>query len=259
VPDLFKPSLAWNILLNHPPLSDYALAVKSPGNGKHTYFIVPWKGKLLIGTGHASWLDDKIDSPVVSREHMEKFLYGVNQALPGLDAAKENIEHIFSGFLPVRNPGSTQLTTRGVILHHGDIGGPEGFYSVSGIKFTTARRMAQNFLDRIPLNNHRRNQKETQRTVEPLDTYDGFANLTTNYAATNYNYTWKEQVKKIVQEEAVMHLDDLIFRRSDAWEKADRALEIAPRICDLMGWDEYRRKRELQRLSALFNRVTSGS
>ena len=257
-PDLFKPSLAWNILLNQTPLSEYALAVRSPADGKQTYFLIPWKGKLLIGTGHAPWPDAGIDSPVVSSEHVEKFLDDVNRALPGLYADRSNIDYVLSGFLPVRNPGSTKLTSRGVILHHGDIGGPEGFYSVSGIKFTTARRVAQKLLDRIPLKNRIRDiEKKTRRSAEAIDSYDAFADLTTNSITNKDDPIWKEQLKKIVQEEAVQHLDDVIFRRSDIWEEAGYALEIAPQICDLIGWDEYRRKQELQRLSAFFDRVTT--
>ena len=258
VPDLFKPSLAWNILLNREPLSEYALAVRSPADGKQTYFIVPWKGKLLIGTGHAPCLDGQIDSPIVSSEHIGKFLDDVNQTLPGLNAGKENIEHILSGFLPVRKHGSTQLTARGVILHHGDIGGPEGFYSVSGIKFTTARRVAQRLLDRIQLKLRRRDTKnETRRPVKELDSYDALATLMPKSLTDTDDLIWKEQVIKVVQEEAVQHLDDLIFRRSDIWEEAGHALEIAPHICDLIGWDEYRRNQELQRLSTLFDRDTT--
>jgi glycerol-3-phosphate dehydrogenase len=41
----------------------------------------------------------------------------------------------------VRTAGSTSLTAREAIVDHGASGGPQGFYSVTGIKFTTARKV----------------------------------------------------------------------------------------------------------------------
>lgn len=254
-PNLFKPSLAWNILLNRTPLSQYALAVRSPAGRRQTYFIIPWKRKLLIGTGHAPCSDDRIDSPAISSDHMDKFLNDLNLTVPGLDAAKSNIDYILSGFLPVRKLGSIQLTSRGVILNHGSIGGPEGLYSISGIKFTTARRVAQKLLERIFSKNSRFKQKEKPSSSKNLKFCEAGANPIINCKINNNEQICKEQLEKIVQEESVQHLDDLIFRRSDIWEEAKHAREIAPMICEMIGWDEYRQKQELKRLSACFERI----
>ena len=254
VPDLFKPSLAWNVLLNRTPLSDYALAVRSRANDKQTYFLVPWKGRLLIGTGHAACSDDPIESPAVSTEQMDQFLDGVNRALPGLNAVKDDIAYVLSGFLPVRKPGSTQLTARGLILHHGDIGGPEGFYSVSGIKFTTARRVAQRLLDRIPFTRRNDDQKETHNGSAGPPSFDVLEAPPAFSMTNDDDSIWKEHLKKIVREEAVRHLDDVIFRRTDIWEDPMRAKEIAPAIGVLFDWDESRRKREIANLFKLLER-----
>jgi glycerol-3-phosphate dehydrogenase len=185
---------------------------------------------------------------------MDQFLDGVNRALPGLNAVKDDIVYVLSGFLPVRKPGSTQLTSRGLILHHGDIGGPEGFYSLSGIKFTTARRVAQRLLDRMAV---------ARRNDDPKEANDGsngppptdLSEAPPAFSLTNDDDSiLKEQLIKIVREEAVQHLDDVIFRRTNIWEDPMRAKEIAPAIGVLFDWDESRRKREIANLFKLLER-----
>ena len=50
IPALFKPSIAWNALIDRPALSTYALAVAPKKPGARTYFLRPWKGRFLAGT-----------------------------------------------------------------------------------------------------------------------------------------------------------------------------------------------------------------
>jgi glycerol-3-phosphate dehydrogenase len=252
IPELFKPSLAWNILLNCKPLSEYALALRSPANNRQTYFFVPWKGKMLVGTGHAPCQNGEMDSPNVSENDLNRFLEDVNLALPGLNADRKIIEHIFSGFLPVQETGSTQLTSRGYIFNHGDLGGPEGFYSLSGIKFTTARRVAQNLLAQI-LNKDRYLYPEgTKLPAVNFQSKDMVVNQSLGSILDLDNSSRKQQIQIIIHDEAPVHIDDLFFRRSDLWEDAGLALEIAPWISNCFKWDENRRQKELMNLVTLF-------
>lgn len=257
-PSLFRPSLAWNILLDQRPLSDFALAVTSPAGARHTYFLIPWKGKLLVGTGHAPLPDEGNDAPELSAEQLERFLEDLNLAVPGLNAAAQNIDHIFSGFLPVRKTGSTHLTSRGVILHHGDVGGAKGFYSMSGIKFTTARRMAQNMMNRISPGRSSRNGKRPRHPAAELRLHGASAAPTTLALTRETDPIWQATVGKIVKEEAVQHLDDLIFRRTDLWEDPFRAMEVAPTLADWFDWNESRRQREMAHLNELLARRSPG-
>jgi hypothetical protein len=55
-------------------------------------------------------------------------------------------------------------------------------------------------------------------------------------------------LQSLVKEEAVQHLDDLVFRRTSLWNIPQKALEIAPQICDFFDWDYHRRLGELERL-----------
>ena len=59
---------------------------------------------------------------------------------------------------------------------------------------------------------------------------------------------WKNDLRSLLREEAVQHLDDLIFRRTTLWENPLRAIEVAPLISRLFDWDDCRRRAEIDRV-----------
>ena len=148
-PELFHPSIAWNLLLDRPGLSDHALAVSPPKPGGHTYFLLKWKGRLLAGTGHRPWRHGSGDNPTPTSAQIDEFLIDLNAAVPDLNVREKDILNIFCGFLPAAKPDTATLAKRPVIIDHGDAGGPQGFYSVSGVKFTTSRLVADDLLSGI--------------------------------------------------------------------------------------------------------------
>lgn len=147
-PELFTPSLAWNLLLDRTPLSHHGLAVSSGKPGAQTLFLIPRKGSLLAGTGHAPWTGGP-EKPTPNPQQLLGFLHELNMAVPGLKLVPADIRMVFPGLLPVRHAGGCVLKESPVIMDHGKSGGPEGFFSISGVKFTTARHVAQQTLRRI--------------------------------------------------------------------------------------------------------------
>lgn len=147
IPELFEPALAWNVLYDRPAPADCILAVAPPGPDGQVLFVVPWNGRMLVGTGHAPFGGDP-SRPVPDASLLERFTSDLDRALPGFDLGPKDIVRVFSGLLPTDRPGSAELTKREIIIDHARLGGPTGFYSVSGIKFTTARRVAEKALRR---------------------------------------------------------------------------------------------------------------
>lgn len=229
LPDLFHPSLAWNLLLDKPPLSDRALAVSARKSGSRTYFLVPWKGRILAGTGHAAWHASP-EKPIPNSEQIEHFLADLNSAAPALKASLNDIIHVFSGLLPVKKSGGTELTTRELIIDHAQKGGPAGLFSVAGVKFTTARLVADRLLRKI-------------FPTRPAMPDIGRSPLV-------HQYTLRE----IIAHSGVMHLDDLLLRRLPFAEDPDRLLREAENCCALFDWEEKRRQEELARVAAFFYR-----
>ena len=153
IPRLFYPSLAFNILFDRKPLSTHALAVRS---NDHTYFLRPLNHQLFAGTYHLPWAGS-IDKPNPPEEHIDRFLSDLNHAIPKLHLKKQEIKSIRAGFLPAKQEGTDKLASRDVIIDHGKIKGPIGLYSVSGIKWTTSRKVAEKTLQ-IVRRNHPKNR-----------------------------------------------------------------------------------------------------
>jgi hypothetical protein len=59
---------------------------------------------------------------------------------------------------------------------------------------------------------------------------------------------WAGSLKSVIADESVMHLDDLVMRRTTLWENPNRALVLAPQLCNLFDWDRQRTAMETDRL-----------
>ncbi len=212
-PKLFNPSVAWNILFDKEAVSDCALAVSAKGKASHTYFIIPWKGRIFAGTGHRPWQKSDMDNPEPGEKDIKNMLYDLNRAIPGLNLRTNDIYHVFSGFLPVKKAGTTVLSDREVIIDHGKNGGINGFWSISGVKFTTSRLVAEKILNRIFPD---KKMKDSPRLkVKPPQKIRNIWDFNHSYPSGYSELA--DRLKKIIKEEAVCHTDDLIFRRTSLW------------------------------------------
>ncbi|MFO7901849.1 MAG: FAD-dependent oxidoreductase [Pirellulaceae bacterium] len=209
LPTLFQPSLAFNVLLDREPLSDAALAAEPPGGP--TYFMHPFQGRIFAGTSHWPW-SKGAEQPQPTDDQLEHFLKDLNRAAPKLQVTKDHVLRVFPGLLPSRSSGSRELAVREAVHDHGRHDGPRGLFSLSGVKYTTARRVAANALalawrDRGGLQGYGRVPRPSPSLdvafndpLWPLDT--------PRHQAT-------AALRDLVDQEAVMALDDLLLRRTD--------------------------------------------
>ena len=244
---LFNASIAWNVLLDKESLSDHALAVAPKKPDGRIYFLVPWKGKLFAGTGHAPWLNEITATPMPSSNQLQEFFDDLNCAVPGLDVDMSDIIRVFSGFLPAQQSGNAHLTNREIILNHADYGGPRGLYSVSGIKYTTARLVAQKTLNRIFPQKKSHVREIEHNSIFQDDFYSRMLNFL-DLSSSNRDMKMEKDLKLIIEEESVQHLDDLMLRRTLFWANPSNALEMAPRISGLFDWDKSRCQAEMAKL-----------
>ncbi len=247
-PKLFHSSIAWNLLFDHPPLSDYALALAPKKPDAQVYFLRSWNGYLLAGTIHQPW-NGVEKQPLPSEASIENFIRDINDTVPGLNLRREDILHIFSGLLPARTEGTNQLAVREVILDHGKSGGPKGLYSVSGVKFTTARLVAEKVVTTINPGAAKKNREHRPR--QPIR---GLFNL--NSQMQELPREWIEELQRIIREEAVVHLDDLIVRRTNLGNLPRLAVTLAPQVARLFDWDEQRCQQEIERVEKFYQETT---
>lgn len=240
---MFPPSLAWNLLMDQPAPSEHALALIPKRPGAPTYFVHPWKGRLLVGTGHAAW-SGEVSEPMPTAEQVQHMLDDLNLAMPQLDLRPDGIQRILAGYLPTSRAGSAELSVRPVIRNHGRDDGIQGLFTVIGVKFTTASDIACQALDLIfgkASNSVSGFARPDSRSDWQFGGRVDLANRAVVDAALN-------RLRSLITDESVVHLDDLISRRTDLWEYPELARELAPSICELFAWDERRRSDELARL-----------
>ncbi|MGB5983806.1 MAG: glycerol-3-phosphate dehydrogenase/oxidase [Desulfobacterales bacterium] len=133
--------------------SDYALGLNTPSRtegylhrgGRHI-FIIPWRGRSLIGTTNVPFSGD-LDEVSVTRKDVIDFLGDINRALPSAGLTLQDVHYAFCGLYPLVaqdiEPGTYQGTGEYQIIDHGDQDDIAGIVTVLGAKFTTARVVAE--------------------------------------------------------------------------------------------------------------------
>jgi glycerol-3-phosphate dehydrogenase len=179
----------------------------------------------------------------------------VNEAFPNLGLERRDILHVYAGFLPAEQRGSSALAKEERWVVHSERGGPEGLFSVQGTKFTAARSTAEEGITRIfpdrTVSEERRDTFEqacAERTGE-REIFD--CDWRPRTAASG----WQESLAQIIDEESVVHLDDLVLRRTSLGDNPARALEVAPTFCRLFDWGPDRCREEVRRVEAQFPRA----
>jgi glycerol-3-phosphate dehydrogenase len=132
--------------------------------GSRVLFIAPWGEFTLIGTHHRPYPGDP-DGLAVTEEEISEFLGEAARAYPGTALEREDVTFFHKGFLPMDgvNPktGEVQLTKHCRIHDHARETGVEGLVSVVGVKYTTARDVAQKTVNVL----FRKLKKGTQKSV----------------------------------------------------------------------------------------------
>lgn len=223
VPGLFRPSLAFNLLLDRTMDADAAVAVRPRTPGARTYFVRPWKGRTLAGTFHAP-RPPGTESATARPREIVRFLDDLRRALPALDVGTDDVRAVLAGLLPVREAGTVDLETSPRIHDHGSEAGPDGLFSVRGVKYTTARRVAEEVLRRA-LAARGRELPAPAGTAPPEPRPRPTADEILR-AAREAPDRARRHVEAIVREEAVTGVDDLVERRTEWGLVADRPRRI---------------------------------
>jgi glycerol-3-phosphate dehydrogenase len=117
-------------------------------SGRHL-FLVPWRGRALLGTWEAQKPSES-GAAVASSDEVSSFIAELNQAFPALDLNLGDVTLVHRGVVPAASGGDGKLRLEGhdqVRDHAAD--GVEGLVSVAGTKYTTARAVAERVVNRV--------------------------------------------------------------------------------------------------------------
>jgi glycerol-3-phosphate dehydrogenase len=123
---------------------DIALAAPTPSGRMLT--LVPWRGHALIGTGQSGPVPASTPATVTAAE-VSAFVAEANAAFPALQLKPAQVSLVHRGIVPasVGRQGRAELESDSSLIEHGS----SGAYSVLGLKYTTARGVAERTVDTI--------------------------------------------------------------------------------------------------------------
>ena len=112
-------------------------------------FVVPWRGQQLFGTAHFPFTGNE-SSPTLPDELLDAFLRELREGTPSMDVSRDDVRVVQWGLLPVAgdDPHRVRLLKRHTVIDHAAEGAP-GAWSVVSIKFTNARHVASDVVDRL--------------------------------------------------------------------------------------------------------------
>ncbi len=272
-------SMAMNFVLKRQLFSSHAVGLSCPvetGSRERLLFFVPWGGRTMVGTYYRSH-EGHPDRLHATEEDIDLFLADLNKAYPEGNLAKDDIALIHAGLLPTkhltRDVRDPELLRHYRILDHGKHDHIEGLISVLGVKYTTARDVAEKTID-LACRKLRIDARPSSSAKNPMPGGDigdfkgllAEADLDNTARRLVYNYgmeyrnvvngtgnledTLEGEVQFILDNEMPQTLSDLIFRRTDlaiSGMPGDETLLRCARIMARhLGWDRSRIEEEVR-------------
>ena len=143
---LVRPSQGAHIVLDQSFLKgNSALMIPKTDDGR-VLFAVPWHGKVLVGTTDTP-LDSHSMEPKPLAEEIEFILKTAGNYLLK-KPTHADILSAFAGLRPLAAPGKNTGSTKEISRSHKLIVSDSGLITITGGKWTTYRRMAQDTINR---------------------------------------------------------------------------------------------------------------
>jgi glycerol-3-phosphate dehydrogenase len=239
-------ALAVNAVLDR-KLADLAVGSQSRsgrdrdpvGGGGRYLFAAPEGSRTLLGT----WYAEESQAGATPENGVRRLIQEFNEACPGVELSMNDVSGCQWGLLPL-----TQLGERGrpagladrprLVAYPGEA---RHLLSVEGVKYTTARRVAQHVVDWV--------FTDLGRTSPPCRTAEvPLGGRGADEPLSFDGPSLEAEVHRAVRSEMAVKLTDIVFRRSTLGGSALRrplVAEIAQVAGAELGWDSMRRQAEI--------------
>ncbi|MEI6168450.1 MAG: glycerol-3-phosphate dehydrogenase/oxidase [bacterium] len=149
----YRCAVAMNVVLRRQLIASHAvglMAFKEGWKKGRLFFFVPWRDRTMVGT----YLRPHTGSPnqlTITPEDIQSFIDNLNLAYPAALLKPEDIAFIQAGVMPAEDKevapdGEPSLLNHFQIMDHEVSDKVKGLISVLGVKWTTARDVAQRTL-----------------------------------------------------------------------------------------------------------------
>ncbi|HEU4525910.1 MAG TPA: FAD-dependent oxidoreductase [Gemmatimonadales bacterium] len=208
------------------------------GSGGRFLFTVPQERTTLLGTWYA--VADGEDPDAALDRGEEFLLEAANRACPGLRLTPEDVIGRQVGRLPLKaglERGSALALAERPRVRRAPAG-PSNLLAVEGVKYTTARAVAEHVVDGVL----------ASLGLEPRACRTAVTPLVGGAVSTGARAPLELRVRRAVTEEMAATLSDVVFRRTELGEPPgpdEEDVRLAARIAgDALGWDDRRRSEE---------------
>ena len=207
--------------------------------------LLPWQGRTLVGTSES--MDERMpDDQGVRHQEVNAFLADINETFPALALRRDEITLVHRGIVPAARGkhGLTLLGHSRIIDDDRQGGGTPNLISIVGVKYTTARIVAERAVDLIFRKLRRTSVRcRTSQAVLP--------------GAGLHDRDHQDPVVHAIRDEMAHTLLDVVIRRTGlgaAGHPGDVvAGDIARRMQQLLGWPDERMSSELAALRNFYN------
>lgn len=272
-------------LITRPLFDTYAVglsgAKRQLANGSvqksRFFFIAPWRGKSMIGTWYSVYNQDPNQFKITEAE-IQEFIGEINLVYPAAKLQREDISFVHGGLLPRigidAKTGEPKLADQYQLRDHTQDGCP-GLISVLGVKYTTARDVAEKAVDFV-FKTWDQYPPESKSAITPIDggkieSFNDFLHqailegknqgltesqihrLVYNYGSSypnvlnylkdspdsqgilNETELIKAEVLHAIHEEMAQKLSDVVFRRTELGSAGDISQETLNICAKTMG------------------------
>ena len=224
---------ARNLVLRCPPAVPFAVGAASGGR---FLFLVPWAGRTIVGTSY-----EPAEAPPTDPL---AFLDEAARAFPWAGIGREEVSVVHEGLVPGRD-GASGLATRPRLLDHETEDDLPGLVSLQGVKYTTARLVAEHAVDLV-VRRLSRDAPACRTAATPLPE----ARLPSGPVG--------DRALRAVRDEMALTLADAVLRRLDlgtAGPPSPPELDaVALVMARELGWDAGRERSERAALARFYAR-----
>ncbi|HEX2906313.1 MAG TPA: glycerol-3-phosphate dehydrogenase/oxidase [Phototrophicaceae bacterium] len=182
-------ALSMNII-TRPLFERFAVGLSAPksyqdadallNKGNRLLFFSPWRDRSLIGTT-ADPYHGAPDNFEITETEVQRFLNEINQAYPAANLTLDDVTFVHAGLLP--SPGIDHKSGDARIAKHYQLidhrqAGIDGLLTVVGVKYTTARHVAEKVIDHVSTRQEKPLPKSTSAMTRlhggQIDRFDDF-------------------------------------------------------------------------------------
>lgn len=227
---------------------DSAMMIPKTSDGR-VLFCIPWHEHLLVGT-----TDTPIDAPTLEPEALEAEIDFVLETAGQYLAAKpsrQDILSVFAGIRPLVKSGKS-VKTSAISRGHDLFVEDSGLITITGGKWTTYRRMAEEAVDKAIEVADLENQNSITEHLAIIGTD---APASEELLHPDLPYT-RADVVTAVRDEMARTVEDVLARRTRAlFLNAQAAVDISPKVAEIMAEELGNHKDWVEKETDTFKRL----